>query len=157
MLSSAVHTLVENIRSCRGSSLSASKMLPGGTNKLAATVCSISEVSPGDDVDDDKKKNEVLPVMLEGVGSAVCEINKKIESPVLDKVCDFRDQVQNANSSLLFFEQQLVTPAGKVAFRFLEAFQSAMCGNPGSAFLDLIEEVVSCEIECATDGNTFCP
>jgi len=128
----------------------------GGVNKAFATFCDVTEAFVEDDGCNtqqckDKRSRKAKLDILKGAAGAVCAINEKIESPILGEVCKFEDQVDeitDATADLL--------DANEVVSRFLEVFVTAMCGNPGSALTDILEEVVSCEIGCAKSNNVFC-
>jgi len=133
----------------------------GGLNKSAEALCSVSELVGGEGGDDDDdgcttqqcKEQKALSKILEGIGNSVCAVNEKIESPLLEEVCDISEALEEADNGLAFLE--LFVP-NEVVFRFVTLFRTAMCGEPGSAVLDLLEEVVSCSIGCADEDNVFC-
>ena len=83
------------------------------------TVCGISDVLA--DVGDIKGGN-VLSSLLSGAGSAVCEIDKKIGSPALGRVCDVVDSAGGLSGNA--FLDLLVQ--NDFVFRFVTAFQTAM-------------------------------
>lgn len=135
----------------------------GGVNKVSALACGLSE---GDNEEEEscqtqqcqndrkrKKRNSVLAKILEGVGSSVCAINERIQSPLLNQVCSFSKQLSDSNDESAVVD---LFVNNKPVLRFLEALKGAICGNPGSAILDLLEEVVNCLIGCADGGNAFC-
>eukprot|EP00567_Pseudictyota_dubia_P017009 CAMPEP_0197432702 /NCGR_PEP_ID=MMETSP1175-20131217/730_1 /TAXON_ID=1003142 /ORGANISM="Triceratium dubium, Strain CCMP147" /LENGTH=577 /DNA_ID=CAMNT_0042960857 /DNA_START=43 /DNA_END=1776 /DNA_ORIENTATION=+ len=141
----------------------------GGVNKAVAATCDIAELAQQDDDDSNcttqqcrnaarkKKKQNALVSLLIGAGDAVCAVNKKIESSMLGKVCDFAEDARGSKELGLEtgITEQLVQ--NKVVLRFIEAFKTLMCGNPGSALTEILEEVVSCETGCAESNNVFCP
>jgi len=71
-------------------------------------------------------------------------------------VCDFKDRTKSIDNGLAFFELIMAIEGGKSTFQIIESFQAAVCENPGSALLDLLEEVVACKIGCAVKDNVFC-
>ena len=129
----------------------------GGLSKASTAACSLVDIVTGNDDDKNdakKEKASVLAPLLEGIGGAVCTINDKLDSPVLKTVCDLKEEAESIDSGLAVAELIVSDP---ISFRFLETFRNAMCGNPGSAVFDLLEEVVSCSIGCAKEDNAFCP
>ena len=129
----------------------------GGANKAAEAACSLVDAVTSDGEDDDaakKRKASILAPILKGIGAAVCTINSKLESPILGAVCVLKEQAESIDNGLAIAEIIVNDP---ISFQFLETFRNAMCGNPGSAVFDLLEEVVSCSIGCAQDDNSFCP
>ena len=130
----------------------------GGLSKASAAACSISGAVTFDDKQDEEsakqeKASTLSPILL-GIGAAVCTINEKLEDRTLATVCELKEKAESIDSGLAVAELIVIDP---ISFKFLETFRNAMCGNPGSAVLDLLEEVVSCSIGCAQDDNVFCP
>lgn len=127
----------------------------GGLNKAASLACDgVAELAQDTkDEDSRDKKQKSVVTNLQGIGGAVCAINEKLDSPVLNKVCEFHEKIQNSALEVAFDIVQSET----IVLRFVETFTEAMCGSPGSAVLDLLEEVVVCGIGCAKDSNAFCP
>jgi len=130
----------------------------GGASKVAAGLCSLTE-----DVDDDSerdsktKKSETIVNVLQGIGDTICTVSEKVSSPVLASVCEI-SQISESQSEAGRVENVIGQVIGNpVVLRFVSALREAICGNPGSAILDLLEEVVVCEIDCAADNNVFCP
>ena len=128
----------------------------GGLSKASEAACTLSGAATFDDNSDDGKQEQasILSPILLGVGSAVCTINEKLEDDVLQTVCDLKETAENIDSGLAIAELIVLDP---ISFKFLETFRNAMCGSPGSAVFDLLEEVVSCSTGCADEDNVFCP
>jgi hypothetical protein len=107
----------------------------GGFNKFALSCSAVGDRGS-------------LKTLLEGVGAIVCAVNKIIDSNVLGEVCEVAEALDEAPTGGVQVDG--------VTLRFLEAVKGAMCGNPGSAIIELLEEIVVCEIGCAEDDNVFC-
>uniref|UniRef100_A0A7S4N8M9 Apple domain-containing protein n=1 Tax=Odontella aurita TaxID=265563 RepID=A0A7S4N8M9_9STRA len=118
----------------------------GGVNKATEAGCALSGEPNVDDGEEDS--GLFLLNMLEGINGVVCAINRRIESPVLGEVCALSGRIGEIEAE--------VVRRNRVVFRFVIALQTAMCGSPGSALTELLEEVVSCTQGCAPEGNAFC-
>ncbi|KAL3913045.1 MAG: hypothetical protein SGARI_000851 [Bacillariaceae sp.] len=105
----------------------------GGANKLSKAACKGSQAV---------NKGKFLAGIAEGVSSAACSINEKVDSDVLSEVCDFRGDIE--------------APNNRQVLRFVKTFQNAVCGQPGKALGKILEDVVDCEIDCASKSNLFC-
>lgn len=88
-----------------------------------------------------------IEVLLGGITSVACAVSELLDSPVLAEVCRIGESVEE-NGVL-----EQLPPAVEA---FVEAIIGAICGNPGSAIMDLLEEIVACEVDCAEDDNAFC-
>lgn len=144
-------------------------VVTGGIGRVTEAACAITDAIQFDSGADDesnacqtaqcledrrkRQRNNVLGSLLQGVGTSVCAINTKLNVPVLTKICDISEQVSSVDNGLIVVDAIVQNPA---VFRFLEALREAVCGSPGSAIFDLLEEVVSCFIGCADQGNAFC-
>jgi len=132
----------------------------GGLNKVSGSLCGVAEIALDDEEEEDVcktqrcKEQKVLSTVLIGIGTAVCEVNRKIKSSLLGEVCDVAQQLDAAADNPSAFLDVFVTNA--IVFRFAETFRTAMCGSPGSGVFDLLEEVVNCQIGCADERNAFC-
>lgn len=109
-------------------------IVTGGATKLSKAACVGARAAT--------KNRRLLTKTAEGVSDAVCAVNKKIESDVLEEVCDFTGDID--------------APSNRRVKRFVGTFQNAVCGQPGKALAKILEDVVDCEIGCASGKNLFC-
>ena len=111
----------------------------GGVSTVRKTQCAAV-----DKAEDQVDRNVAI---LNGISDATCAMNEKFNSPVLEEVCDIKEEA----------DQSKALENSKILLSFLEAFKKAFCGSPGSALADILEQVVVCEVGCAEDENAFCP
>lgn len=105
----------------------------GGANKLSKAACTVGNAV---------NKNALLAPIAVGISSTACALNKKIKSDVLRDVCNFRGDIE--------------APNNRRVLRFAKTFQGAVCGQPGRALGNILEDLVDCEINCASQSNVFC-
>jgi len=106
----------------------------GGSTQLSKAVCVAGKAL--------NKSSRLLTNTVKGISSMICSLNRKIDSDVLDEVCKFEGDIDSVSN--------------RRVKRFAETFQSAVCGQPGKALGNILEDLVDCEIDCASKSNLFC-
>lgn len=96
-------------------------------------------------------KNKVL--------GEVCSFSKQVEDNVLlsdveRTLGDAEDDTKLAANAVCGRNNGFEAPIDTV-FQFLDAFQTAMCGEPGKGLAEILEKVVRCFIDCKNDEG-FC-